>query len=251
LQAYDTAFKELGVQVYIILDELDKIITSNLDENKKKRFFEDLRVITDNCSRSISLIIAGTSDCKKTMDDLGFDYSPRFEVVDTNLFNEDQTIEFIKKKCRTVVSKCGQIPFSKSGMRSVHSSTGGNIRFIEAISRDIWNAACQKREKIDGAGVNSEISEKLAESVKRVLGSDTRMPVIDFISTLAMAGGKQGIAKSLSRFKPRQIDCIRQFIENNPNRVILVKGSSYRLVPEVRQNILKAYLGMAGSYGSS
>ncbi|WKN43388.1 ATP-binding protein [Tunicatimonas pelagia] len=218
LQDFDQAFKELDILVYVFIDELDKIVISEIDENGKRKFLETIKTIADVCSTSISLIVAGTPNCEATIDELSDDYKQRFYVIEKSSLAIEDLKKYIREKFRKKLRYVGHYPFHNSIYKKLLNITGGNIRKVESVSRDLWNLSAERKCKINNSLMKDYLLGRLREKINSLLvKSDIEVTEnkIRFIFNLFFLGGKVGInkvEKSLTLPKKREI---RQLISSN------------------------------------
>lgn len=234
LEAYDNAFSELNILVYVFIDELDKIVISSISDEKISRFLEDLKLIGDTCGKAISLIVAGTPNCLVKINQLSIDYGQRFDKVESNYLTIDQTTEYISKKCLSKLKYVGYFPFEKNVIKQIHSVANGNIRRIESICRDLWFIASREKTKINITRLHRYIKEKLFEPIKTIFESTINNNVIDFVSDLFLHNSKMGInnVKKLPYRKQKEIE---SFL--NSTDLIKKVSFSYIMMNDLKEKI--------------
>ena len=240
LAAYDKAFSELNILVYIMIDELDKIVISELTESKVRIFLEDLKSIGDNCSRAISILIAGTPNCLVKMDTLSIDYSQRFRIIEDNFFTPEETAKYVSEKCHSKLTYSGHYPFENRVRKKIFDLTDGNIRRIESICRDMWNFAAREKKKIDNTLFNKYYKTRLFEIVKNTQPPGTSKVIIDFLVDIFVAGGKIGIGAYLTVRSAPKKRVITEFV--SANSLILRSNRSFLMSPDFKTIIVEALI---------
>lgn len=189
LKAYDNVFSDLQIQVYIFIDELDKIILSTTGDNKIIIFLENIKLIADICDKSISILAAGTPNCLLKMNQLSIDYAQRFDPIENNFLTLDNTIAYINKKCASKLTHVGYYPFTKQVIRKICSLSQGNIRKIEIICRDLWISCFRDHIKVDLKYLNKLLQKKLFEPILKIF-PPINNKTVEFIATLFINGGR-------------------------------------------------------------
>jgi len=240
LEAYDNAFQELGITVYIFIDELDKIVISDAPESIIKVFLEDLKLIADTCGKSLSLIIAGTQNCLVKMNNLSVDYSQRFDLIESSYLTKQETSSYISKKCSSKLDYVGYHPFDTEVKNLIYSLTGGNIRKIEVLCRELWFHSSRNKVKISREELNKFMQTKLFELVKKILSRNASNHQISFVIGLYLKKDRVGISslsRKLSKQKFREIKTL--FEEGS---ILTTVGKSYQLSETVKDSINSALL---------
>jgi hypothetical protein len=240
LNSYDNAFQELGITVYIFIDELDKIVTSDASESIIKIFLEDLKLIADTCGKSISLIIAGTQNCLVKMNNLSVDYSQRFDVVESSYLTRQETFDYISKKCSSKVDYVGYHPFDNESKNLIYSLTGGNIRKIEVLSRELWFYSSRNKVKITRQEFTKFMQIRLFETIKNILGKTASNHQISIVIELYLKKGRIGITTLSKRLSKSKFKEIKDLFEQGT--VLTVIGKSYQLSESVNELIDSALL---------
>lgn len=240
LQLYDNIFNKINTQVYIIVDELDKILTASDATVMQKSFLEEIKMIADSCSKAISLWMAGTPNCEIIINSLGRDYIQRFLPPIKSTFNMNETIEYIDKKCTQILTYKGYIPYTNEVKKEIFKYSNGNIRNIDYICKELWDACSEKNARIDKKEWKKYISEKLNEPIKEIFGIEitnnqlnviTLLIVNDRVSLTTLNKGKTNRAKQE----------ILSLLENNDSFKRI--NRSYRLDNDVKNELKKKILG--------
>jgi len=215
IDAYDKAYKELNILVYIFIDELDKIVISEMPESDIRVFLEKLKLIGDTCSKSISLLIAGTPNCLIKMDLLSVDYSQRFDKIECNFLSSEETVDYITKKCFIKLKYVGNHPFNLQVKKQIHFLAEGNLRKIETICRELWNYSFRKRTKITTTELHNFLYEKLIEHIKNTLGINATNNLVLFVLLLFINKGQKNVRYFKVKLKPNQFKEIDNFVSNH------------------------------------
>jgi hypothetical protein len=238
LTAYDHSFGDLQIQVYIFIDELDKVVLSTAGDSKISNFLENLKLIADICNHSISLIVAGTPNCLVKMNQVSIDYAQRFDIVENNFLTLDNTFIYITRKCATKLSHVGYYPFNRQVIKIIYSITEGNIRKIEAVCRELWLRCARDHCKIDLNYLDGFLQEKLFEPILNIMPSINN-PTVKFIATCFINQGR--ISKSNLKNYPQRA---RQEIQNliSVNEDFRTVKSSYVMSSNLVTKIGDAFL---------
>jgi|GEM_PF-4988245 len=234
---YDNVYSQLNIPVFIFIDELDKIITSNFTDEQKSRFLNVLKTIAEACNESISLFVAGSPNCKTKMDDLGIDYAPRFYRIDSNLLNKDKTKQYIIEICKKELQYNGYVPFDTYVINEIAELSKGNIRNINRICNDLWRYSANRKEKITKTNFEYFIIENSYQHIQTVVGSIDDA-IIKFIALLLANNGRISIVRYKKEFRDREKRKIMDFINNNGNVITTIK-KSYKIDVNLYDRILK------------
>lgn len=240
LQLYDNIFNKIDTQVYIIVDELDKVLTASNSTTMQKSFLEEIKMIADSCNKAISLWIAGTPNCEIIINNLGRDYIQRFLPPIKSTFNLDQTIEYIDKKCVQILTYKGYIPYTNEVKKEIFKYSNGNIRNIDYICKELWNISAEKKIRIDKKEWKKYISAKLDEPIKEKFGIEISNNQLDVIASL-IVNDKISLATLKKGKTNKAKQEIITILENNIN--FKKVSRSYRLNNDIRNELKNKILG--------
>ena len=237
LEAYDKVFKELNILLYIFIDELDKIVISELPKDVIRQFLEDIKLVGDTCNDSVSLLVAGTNNCNYAIDEkFSIDYGERFDKIEINYLTAEQTIDYISAKCNTILDYVGHHPFDRAVKRMIFHLTDGNIRKIETLCRELWIYSARNDKKINSNILNLYLRNNLFEPVKNIMNKrELDDSVIEFIIEIFINGGRLGSSKVNSFWSQRKLNKIFGFIKDY-NYVKKIKRS-YTLNSDIKIKI--------------
>lgn len=240
LQLYDNIFNKIDTRVYIIIDELDKVLTPTNAVVMQKSFLEEIKIIADTCNKAISLWIAGTPNCEIIINSLGRDYIQRFLPPIKSTFNMDETIEYIDKKCTLILTYKGYIPFTNDVKKEIFNYSSGNIRNIDYICKELWDACSEKNTKIDKKEWKKYISEKLNEPIKEIFGINIKNSQLDAISSLVVNSKVSLATLKKGKTNKEKLEII-SLLENNENFKKI--NRSFRLDNDIKNSLKKKIFG--------
>lgn len=235
LQDYDKAFKDLNILVYIFVDELDKIIISGAPDVKIKHFIETLKTIGDSCNKSISTIIAGTTNCLFKMDQLSIDYAQRYDKIEFDYLTKEECKFYINEKCKTKLKYSGYCPFDTWVKKQIYRLTSGNVRKVEILCRKLWIYAAQKQAKIERRNFTKFLKELLYERLKSLIGRESTDNLINFVVLIYESNGALGVKSATRNLSRSKITEVNRFVERG--LIVDKVRQTYKLKIEVIETI--------------
>ncbi len=233
---YDDEFEKIGLILYIMVDELDKIVIGNSEEKFIRQFFEDLKILAENSKKSIHIFLAGSLNCEAKIKVLGRDYYDRYKPISISNFDGSETRSFIRSKCLRSVKKPNLIPFTAASCRLIQKYTNGNPRYIDRVCHDLWNY--NSDQKITKKLLQSFIKENLHELIKAEVSSDYQISTDSLELLKEMVATETKISKRrLESILPRGKTILKEFTELESRKILDKIGTSF-IFPSKRSTVL-------------
>ena len=240
LEASDSLLNNLNMKAFIFIDELDKIVHAEIEDDLKQYFLEDLKSIADICNNSISIIVSGTPACIQTMDSFGIDYAGRFTQIKIAGLSQDQTKEYIDKKSMQSFSNYSNIPMKHEVKLAIFDLTLGNIRKIDKICSKLWTYSAENKVLVDLLVFENFLVDEMYEDIKELYPNIRRHVALLIVKLLIRHKvGKFHFRKSLNAREKSQL---KRFFNNIPVGV-LDNVYSYEIDVPTRNKLIKSYMG--------